>query len=69
MQQNRLTHWFDLSQVYGNSDSDVKEVKTGGLHQNNPGKGQIEAKNAQRKTHLVKICSEEGCFLTRKSNY
>ena len=67
-QQNQLTHWLDLSQVYGNNEFDARIIKYGGHIGNNAenaglGKGQIEFIKAKEFKNFQKVCSEEGCFL------
>ena len=64
-----MTHWLDLSQVYGDSEEEAKLVASGGLFsgQNSIGKiklvkeGQIEGGIGRKY-----ICIEKGCFFLGK---
>ena len=46
-QQNGVTHWLDLSQVYGSSEEEMRQIMIGGDAKNHPGKGQITVTNVQ----------------------
>ena len=62
-----MTHWLDLSQIYGRSDEQAEIVMNGGQrHQSTSGKikfvpeYQREGNDVEKKRNY--ICIEPGCF-------
>ena len=72
-QQNQITHWLDLSQVYGNSAEEEVKIRSAGRTGKSQGRGQIHlATDLTKETlgastdNFKRVCIEEGCFLSGK---
>ena len=73
-QQDQITHWLDLSQIYGSSRSERNAIKTGSGQtnsdeedENTGGKIKLLPKGHQGSGVVGtfrKACVEEGCHLT-----
>ena len=62
-----MTHWLDLSQIYGRSDEQVEFVMNGGKEQQSTSgkiklvpENQREGNDREKKQNY--ICIEPGCF-------
>ena len=72
-QQDQITHWLDLSQIYGSSRSERNAIKTGSGQTNSDDEdentgGKIKLLPKGQGSGVVgtfrKACVEEGCHLT-----